>query len=90
MKILIGVLTIIFLSNAANASPGDRPGGDAVQSPQASVSSYSTHHWRFTKYYASRPDAATVRPILPSPVIDSERAFFQGTGDGSVGGWRLP
>jgi hypothetical protein len=86
MKQFASILAIGFF-NTVNANAGEQLGTNGVQNPQARVFFYSTRRGSFTKYSSGRPTAGAVRPVVPSAVIDSERAFFYGTGDGSAGGW---
>jgi hypothetical protein len=90
MKQFAGVLTIILLSNAADANAGDQLGTNGVQNSQGRVPFFSGYRLSFTKYNGGRLNAVLVRPLVPLPVIDSDSAFFQRTGDGSAGDWTRP
>jgi hypothetical protein len=91
MKKLSCTLAIILFSNVSNVNAEDSLSAEAVRNTQDIASYYSRYRWTaLSRFNVRRQRSQAERPIVASPVIDSDSAFFQGTGDASGGSWVQP
>ena len=91
MKMVSAILVISLLNNVSSANAEDKINTIAARNTKDVASYYSRHRWAFlSRYHARRESPEAGRPIVASPVIDSNPAFFHGTGDGSAGEWVRP